>query len=609
MIDNNNNNNGSTNNINNLGNNIINQDSIKKDNINQDNTNLNNLELKNNFMFKTNLTFLSSGSYGVILKSEINGEIYKITQFSDNNEINVNNFVEMIYLNFFKNKYTFLYNTNTNTNNDSNSNDSFLPIQNYNTFICYLDDFINLHKIDKNTFLEIKRILYVQDQDIIIVNKMKYYPTNLSSYIYKKKITCENFLTLLENLILGLHLFHSSNLSHGDLKSQNIVLNLIETKIIDFGGIKSIENPKYECTCTSTYRSPEDYFYEFRNRNEKNVFSYKNNSIKSDVWSLGLIMYEMVYGCNPILIKYNEIKNKNKNEFVDESFVEKKISDYYKTQSSLDILENDKKKFDSKSNQEQLFWFRISDIIQRVLKINPEERMRLDEIYSELFLKKLPNFEIYSNKFNYKINSKIYENKFLKFRNFYYKFIYKILSDSDEIFLYPMLINLFDRYLVTIFNSSEEITVLKNSSITNINNPNNPNNPNDFMDYYMNTNNIIYYDLENYLENNVYQFDHIGLITFTFYTISKILILKKFENVDLELYKFNVIFSKKFINTVFPNIFLCVLSNLINIFNKLNWDITRPKLYLYNNTDKNKISNLIKIINNFDIENMIEHIE
>lgn len=47
------------------------------------------------------LKYYSSGSYGVLIKDLSNNFIYKITKFSDLVDINVNNFNEMIYLNYF----------------------------------------------------------------------------------------------------------------------------------------------------------------------------------------------------------------------------------------------------------------------------------------------------------------------------------------------------------------------------------------------------------------------------------------------------------------------------------------------------------------------------
>lgn len=576
------------------------------------NINLNDLDSKNEKKSIFDLKLHSSGSFGVVLKNELTKEIYKITEFSESEHININNFVEMIHLNYFKSKYTNLY---------ENDSITYLPIQNTSTTICYLYDFIKLYKIDNKLYSKIISILRIKNNDIIIVNKMKYYPNNLANFIFEKKITCKNILYIVECLILGLNVIHSDNLLHGDLKPHNIVLDNIGVKIIDFGGIKSLFNPNYECTCTSTYRSPEDYSHEFRNKNESTIWEC---SLKSDIWSLGLIFHEIIFGKNPILKIYNDIRDKNYK--IDEISLENKINEYYKSINHIEIFNIDvEKKIMTKTNHEQTQLLKITKTLEKMLKLNPENRINLEEIYYELFFKKLPDFKKYSIKFDYKIDSEN-KTKFLKFRNFYYQFIYKVLSNNTELFLYPLLINLFDRYLITLFNSDDNISdqikkcnlnsssslssSLSSSSSSSLSSDTSEDNYQ--TDFYMCSGNIIYYDLENDLSNNKnlsYQMDHVCIITCTFYIMTKILILKEINKINLELLKFDEMFTEKFIKTLYPNIFLYFVSNLINISSKLNWDIARPKLYLYSNTDITKVEEIIEVFNDFNIEKIIEYSE
>ena len=76
-----------------------------------------------NYEFK----YYSSGSYGVLIKNFSDNLIQKITEFSDYDYVYIsgNNFNEMIYLNYFKNKYPELY----------FKQDNNLPIQNISTNI------------------------------------------------------------------------------------------------------------------------------------------------------------------------------------------------------------------------------------------------------------------------------------------------------------------------------------------------------------------------------------------------------------------------------------------------------------------------------------------
>jgi len=59
-----------------------------------------------------------------------------------------NNFIEVLYLNYFKNKYFNLYN---------NKKNKFLPIQNTNTKICSLYNFYFEYKLCPKIYIKIKK--------------------------------------------------------------------------------------------------------------------------------------------------------------------------------------------------------------------------------------------------------------------------------------------------------------------------------------------------------------------------------------------------------------------------------------------------------------------
>jgi serine/threonine protein kinase len=92
-------------------------------------------------------------------------------------------------------------------------------------------------------------------------------------------------------LISAVHHIHSKNIIHRDLKMENILLtdNRNEVKIIDFGlsKILSIDgNDKLSFVGTPIYTSPE-------------VFNHDLYDFKTDMWSLGVIMYVMLSGAYP----------------------------------------------------------------------------------------------------------------------------------------------------------------------------------------------------------------------------------------------------------------------------------------------------------------------
>ena len=99
---------------------------------------------------------------------------------------------------------------------------------------------------------------------------------------------------IVEQIITGLRAFHRMEMIHQDLKPENIVIDHDGTvKIIDFGSVKiagleevssPVEDPKL--LGTAGYTAP-DYFQDQPATN------------RSDIYSLGVIVYEMLTGEHP----------------------------------------------------------------------------------------------------------------------------------------------------------------------------------------------------------------------------------------------------------------------------------------------------------------------
>jgi serine/threonine-protein kinase ULK/ATG1 len=89
----------------------------------------------------------------------------------------------------------------------------------------------------------------------------------------------------------GLHFLYSKNLIHRDLKPHNILItsnNIL--KICDFGFVKeSNENMLYDTLCGSPiYMAPE-------------ILKYKKYDSKVDLWSMGIILFEMLTSKPPFI--------------------------------------------------------------------------------------------------------------------------------------------------------------------------------------------------------------------------------------------------------------------------------------------------------------------
>lgn len=108
-------------------------------------------------------------------------------------------------------------------------------------------------------------------------------------------IALENVVKIFSQLVKGLKYLHVKNIIHGNLKPENILFvnkEKLEVKIGDFG-LKDLINtsdPHSLITVEWTYFPPE-------------VVNAQSLSLKTDIWPLGLIVYEMMFGKLPFRSK------------------------------------------------------------------------------------------------------------------------------------------------------------------------------------------------------------------------------------------------------------------------------------------------------------------
>ena len=95
----------------------------------------------------------------------------------------------------------------------------------------------------------------------------------------------------------GVKYLNSKNVTHRDLKPANILLRGKECKISDFGFAKNIDSESAvmkSIVGTPLYMSPQ-------------LLHKQKYTNKSDLWSIGLIFYEMLHGKTP-WIANNELQ-------------------------------------------------------------------------------------------------------------------------------------------------------------------------------------------------------------------------------------------------------------------------------------------------------------
>jgi eukaryotic-like serine/threonine-protein kinase len=114
---------------------------------------------------------------------------------------------------------------------------------------------------------------------------------SLDTYIHKKgKLTNDETEKILAQIVSALSYLHSKDILHRDIKPQNFKLQPDGTvKMLDFGIAKHKYSPKLTqqgfVVGTTEYMAPE----QFQEQVQK----------KSDIWSLGVMAYEMLTGYMP----------------------------------------------------------------------------------------------------------------------------------------------------------------------------------------------------------------------------------------------------------------------------------------------------------------------
>lgn len=153
----------------------------------------------------------------------------------------------------------------------------------------------------------------------------------------RRALTVEDAMKFFRQIIYGLDYLHSNNICHRDLKPENILLDENDNiKIADFGFARWMPSNIADTSCGSPhYASPEI------------VKGIPYDGRKADIWSCGVILYALLSGRLP---------------FDDPSFrnlvAKIKIGQYRMPEFPPDI----------------------KDLISRMLQVDPEKRITLEQI-------------------------------------------------------------------------------------------------------------------------------------------------------------------------------------------------------------------------------------
>ena len=123
------------------------------------------------------------------------------------------------------------------------------------------------------------------DENYVYLVFPYYANKDLQTYINSQKINEKDIWKILQQLIEGIYILHQYHIIHRDIKIQNILVdNNGDILIADFGICKILENKLSTNTQIGTpyYLSPEMVNGAYYNK-------------KTDIWSLGVILYELIY--------------------------------------------------------------------------------------------------------------------------------------------------------------------------------------------------------------------------------------------------------------------------------------------------------------------------
>ena len=211
-----------------------------------------------------------------------------------------------------------------------------------------LTSLINETKIQKRIIHDnIIRVLnHLEDNNNIYIIMEYAEKENLFRYIREKKKLLEaEAYSFFKQTCNALCFLHAHNLMHRDVKPENLLLtNEGKLKLCDFGFCAQYDNgSRLTCCGTIEYMAPE-------------LFKKEKYGEKVDVWSLGVLLYEMLHGYAP----YHGRREQDT------------VAMILKTQVEFGEIKEDAK-----------------NLIRALLKENPKERPEVWRIFNHPWMKRM----------------------------------------------------------------------------------------------------------------------------------------------------------------------------------------------------------------------------
>ena len=235
---------------------------------------------------------------------------------------------------------------------------------------------------------------FEDDEDYILI--LELCDLDLSNLLEKKgKFSSSEILYIMEGLNKPFKYMHNNDLLHRDIKPENIMIKFTDSskttyipKISDYGLARKLEDGKATTYLgTPLYMAPE-------------IFLNDEYNDKSDLFSIGVMMYQLHFGSFPFNFPHNK----------------KEIKKYYSVKKKLDCEDKD-----------------LDDLINKLLTFDAEKRISWDEYFDHPFFKRNKGEKDLNNKLEkLKIDDK--EHKIINVFDYTIeKIIYQNLIETEEL--------------------------------------------------------------------------------------------------------------------------------------------------------------------------------
>ena len=159
----------------------------------------------------------------------------------------------------------------------------------------------------------------------------------------KKVMNEDEAFTIFIQVCNAIYFLHSLNLVHRDLKPENLLLNDLEqVKLCDFGWCTEVTDGPMDTVCgTYEYMAPE-------------IIQEKPYSLGVDIWSLGILLYELLHGYSPFRVRGKEDDHRNifKNIMKNDIKFERPLSS-----DCTDLIYCDLIKSNARTKRSQTHWY------------------------------------------------------------------------------------------------------------------------------------------------------------------------------------------------------------------------------------------------------------